>query len=312
MENLELDELRIKTGFDSLDRRLNIFKSNFIVVASRPSQGTSSLVQDIALHNIQSDVNVGYFSYEQSKEEFHARILSKQTRIPLNQLLKGELDDKGLDMANDALKDIKDKTNFTFYNCYHTLSHLINFIRQQNIVKSFDVIFIDYIQLIKSTAALEGRYLELNEISRELKLLAKELNILIVGVSKLNRNLEGRADKRPILYDLRDSGTIEDDADIVLFIYRDDVYKEREEVRKEKEALERGETYRSKFFIKPIEEAEIIVGKNRNGSTGTVKLDFHKDIIKFRDKDYSDAPTITTFEAVSDLNIETVVDIPDI
>jgi replicative DNA helicase len=312
MENLKLDELRIKTGFDSLDRRMDIFKSNFMVVASRPSQGTSSLVQDFTLNNIENGINVGYFSYEQVKEEFYARLASKKTRIPLTQILKGDLDNKGFDKVSDTVKEIKDKNNFTFYNCFHTLSHLINLIRKQHIIKDFDIIFIDYIQLIKSTATLEGRYLELNEISRELKLLAKELNILIVGVSKLNRNLESRSDKRPILYDLRDSGTIEDDADIVLFVYRDNIYKERNEIRKEQEARERGETYRSYFINKPIEETEIIFGKNRNGPVGTVKLDFHKEILKFVDKDYSNAPTVTTFESIDDIEIETMVDIPDI
>jgi replicative DNA helicase len=139
------------------------------------------------------------------------------------------------------------------------------------------------------------------------------MNVPILALSQLNRGLESRPDKRPMLSDIRESGSIEQDADIIMFVYRDDIYKERDEARKEKEAKDRGESYKSAFIDKPIEEAEIIIGKQRNGPTGTVKLDFHKELTRFVDKDMPNgaAPIVTQFEAVSDTEIPTNIDIPE-
>ncbi|HAC71589.1 MAG TPA: replicative DNA helicase, partial [Arcobacter skirrowii] len=127
--------------------------------------------------------------------------------------------------------------------------------------------------------------------------------------------LENRPDKRPMLSDLRESGAIEQDADIIMFVYRDDVYKQRDEARKEKEAKDRGEDYKSKFIDRPIEEAEIIIGKQRNGPIATVKLDFHKSLTKFMDKEnenFGAAPVEVVFESIVDTSKETKVDFPDI
>ena len=145
-------------------------------------------------------------------------------------------------------------------------------------------------------------------------MLARELKIPIVALSQLNRGLESRPDKRPMLSDLRESGGIEQDADIIMFVYRDDVYKERDEARKEKEAKDKGEDYKSKFIDKPVEEAEIIIGKQRNGPIGTVKLDFHKALTKFIDKaneHYGNAPIEVVFKSVADTQKETKIDFPD-
>lgn len=160
----------------------------------------------------------------------------------------------------------------------------------------------------------KDRHQEVSDISRGLKMLARELKIPIVALSQLNRGLENRPDKRPMLSDLRESGAIEQDADIIMFVYRDDVYKQRDEARKEKEAKDRGEDYKSKFQDKPIEEAEIIIGKQRNGPIGTVKLIF-KNLTKFVDKenDFSgSAPIEVVFETVADVEKETNIDIPNI
>jgi len=174
------------------------------------------------------------------------------------------------------------------------------------------MVIIDYLQLMQGTGN-KARHEEVSEISRGLKLLAREMNVPIIALSQLNRGLESRPDKRPMLSDIRESGSIEQDADIIMFVYRDDVYKERDEQRKEKEAKDKGESYKSAFIDKPIEEAEIIIGKQRNGPTGTVKLDFHKELTKFVDKDapHGAAPTITTFDSVSDAQVDTHIDIPD-
>lgn len=144
-------------------------------------------------------------------------------------------------------------------------------------------------------------------------MLARELKIPVIALSQLNRGLENRPDKRPMLSDLRESGAIEQDADIIMFVYRDDVYKERDEARKEKEAKDKGEEYKSTFLNKPIEEAEIIIGKQRNGPIGTVKLDFHKQLTKFVDKEHTgSAPIETIYESVADVQKETMIDMPDI
>jgi replicative DNA helicase len=131
------------------------------------------------------------------------------------------------------------------------------------------------------------RHLEVSEISRGLKMLARELNMPIIALSQLNRSLEARSDKTPMLSDLRESGSIEQDADLILFVYRDDVYREREEKEKIMKAKNDGKTYETKYeFNKPEEEAQIIIGKHRNGELGTVDLLFQKRYTKFVDKSY--------------------------
>ena len=184
----------------------------------------------------------------------------------------------------------------------------------QNEDNKISLVIIDYLQLMQGLGN-KDRHQEVSDISRGLKMLARELKIPIVALSQLNRGLENRPDKRPMLSDLRESGAIEQDADIIMFVYRDDVYKQRDEARKEKEAKDKGEDYKSKFQDKPIEEAEIIIGKQRNGPIGTVKLDFHKNLTKFIDKenDFSGtAPIEVVFETIADVEKETNIDIPNI
>jgi replicative DNA helicase len=130
----------------------------------------------------------------------------------------------------------------------------------------------------------EGRQQEVSEISRGLKQLARELQIPIVALSQLNRGVESRDNKRPMLSDLRESGAIEQDADIILFVYRDDVYREAQEKEREMKAKAEGKEYTSDFRKKPEEDAEIIIGKQRNGPTGTVELVFQKNFTRFVDK----------------------------
>jgi replicative DNA helicase len=160
----------------------------------------------------------------------------------------------------------------------------------------------------------KDRHQEVSDISRGLKMLAREMKIPIIALSQLNRGVESRPDKRPMLSDLRESGAIEQDADIIMFVYRDDVYKERDEARKEKEAKDKGEEYKSSFVNKPIEEAEVIIGKQRNGPIGTVKLDFQKALTRFVDKEseHNNAPIQVVFENIADVEKETSIDMPDI
>ncbi len=152
---------------------------------------------------------------------------------------------------------------------------------------------IDYLQLMSGEGGREGRQQEISEISRGLKQLARELDMPIVALSQLNRSLESRDNKRPMLSDLRESGAIEQDADIILFVYRDDVYREAQEKEKEMRAKAEGREYENIFRKKSEEEAEIIIGKQRNGPTGTVELIFQKNFTRF-----VDASPTAAFEVV--------------
>ena len=311
--NYEFENKSIKSGFDILDKRITMTKGQFVIIASRPSIGKSSFLTQLCYNQAKNNFNVGFYSFESSREDIIFKILAFKTSIPLTNIIKNNMDIKELSNLSTASDDLNSKKILIDTKSYN-LKALIKKIKIDFIIHKLDIVYIDYLQLIKSMSYEENRYLELNQISRELKILAKELNILIISTSELNRGLENRLDKRPMLIDLRDSGTLEDDADIIMFIYRDDVYKQRDEARKEKEAKDKGEDYKSKFIDKPIEEAEIIIGKQRNGPIGTVKLDFHKALTKFIDKaneHYGNAPIEVVFQSVADTQKETKIDFPD-
>jgi len=138
----------------------------------------------------------------------------------------------------------------------------------------------------------KDRHLEISDISRGLKLLARELSTPIIALSQLNRGVESRHDKRPMLSDIRESGSIEQDADVIMFVYRDDIYRVREEKEKEKRAKAEGKEYKSDFFEKPVEDAEIIIGKNRSGPTGIANVEFQKHFTRFVDKGLATAEII--------------------
>jgi replicative DNA helicase len=157
---------------------------------------------------------------------------------------------------------------------------------------------IDYMQLMTGASGGKERHLEVSEISRGLKLLARELDMPIVALSQLNRSLESRYDKRPMLSDLRESGAIEQDADIILFVYRGDIYKEREEKEREEKAKRDGKEYKSNFVKKPVEDVEILIGKNRNGPIGAVEIRFHKAYTNFAEKSESGSEPSYNFSKI--------------
>ena len=304
------------TGFDAMDRKTTGFNpGDLVIIAARPAMGKTSIVLNTTLKNLEKGDGVIFFSLEMPETQLMIRLVSAKSGVPLQNVRKGELDPDQAKRVEQAFKELEDKKLFVD----DTGSVNINQLRararkiagkEDNNVK---MIIVDYLQLMSGTGGSDRR-LVVDEISRGLKLLAREMGIPIIALSQLNRGLENRPDKRPMLSDIRESGAIEQDADIIMFVYRDDIYKERDEQRKEKESLDRGDDppYKSAFIDKPIEEAEIIVGKQRNGSTGTVKLDFHKELTKFVDKElpFNQPPTITTFESVADAGIETNIDIP--
>ncbi|MBU0924924.1 replicative DNA helicase [bacterium] len=275
----------------------------------------TALVLNMALKNVERGKGVIFFSLEMPAEQLMLRMLAAKTSIPLQNLRKGDLDDQQWSNLSGAFDDLNTKKLFVDDGGSININQLRARVRKiaQNEANNISLVIIDYLQLMQGTGN-KDRHQEVSDISRGLKMLAREMKIPIIALSQLNRGVESRPDKRPMLSDLRESGAIEQDADIIMFVYRDDVYKERDEARKEKEAKDKGEEYKSSFVNKPIEEAEVIIGKQRNGPIGTVKLDFQKALTRFVDKEseHNNAPIEMVFEHVADSEKETNIDIPDI
>lgn len=304
------------TGFDALDKRTTGFNAgDLIIIAARPAMGKTALVLNMALKNVEHGKGVIFFSLEMPAEQLMLRMLSAKTSIPLQNLRKGDMDDQQWSNLSGAFDDLNTKKLFVDDGGSVNINQLRARVRKlaQNESNNIKLVIIDYLQLMQGTGN-KDRHQEVSDISRGLKMLAREMKIPIIALSQLNRGLENRPDKRPMLSDLRESGAIEQDADIIMFVYRDDVYKERDEARKEKEAKDKGEDYKSKFINKPVEEAEVIIGKQRNGPIGTVKLDFQKALTRFVDKenDHNNAPIEMVFETIADTEKETSIDIPNI
>ena len=304
------------TGFEALDKKTTGFnEGDLVIIAARPAMGKTALVLNMALKNVERGKGVIFFSLEMPAEQLMLRMLAAKTSIPLQNLRKGDMDDKEWSNLSAAFDDLNSKKLFVDDGGSININQLRARVRKLAQIQenNISLVVIDYLQLMQGLGN-KDRHQEVSDISRGLKMLARELKIPIVALSQLNRGLESRPDKRPMLSDLRESGAIEQDADIIMFVYRDDVYKERDEARKEKEAKDKGEDYKSKFIDKPVEEAEIIIGKQRNGPIGTVKLDFHKALTKFIDKaneHYGNAPIEVVFQSVADTQKETKIDFPD-
>jgi len=302
------------TGFSSLDKKTTGFnEGDLVIIAARPAMGKTALVLNMALKNIEMGKGVVFFSLEMPAEQLMLRMLSAKTSIPLQDLRKGDMNDTQWTNLSAAFEDLNSKKLFVDDGGNININQLRARVRKlaQNEENNISLVIIDYLQLMQGLGN-KDRHQEVSDISRGLKMLARELKIPIIALSQLNRGLESRPDKRPMLSDLRESGAIEQDADIIMFVYRDDVYKEREEARKEKEAKDKGEDYKSKFQNRPIEEAEIIIGKQRNGPIGMVKLDFHKALTKFIEKERfgGEVPIEILFQNMADPQKETNIEMP--
>jgi replicative DNA helicase len=244
----------------------------------------TALVLNMALKAIERNEGVAFFSLEMPAEQLMLRLLSAKTSIPLQALRVGDLRDEQWSQLAAATDEISKKKLFVDDGGYATIHHVRSKLRKlKSQHPEISVAIIDYLQLMSGDGK-EGRQQEVSEISRGLKQLARELQIPIVALSQLNRGVESRDNKRPMLSDLRESGAIEQDADIILFVYRDDVYREAQEKEREMKAKAEGKEYTSDFRKKPEEDAEIIIGKQRNGPTGTVELVFQKNFTRFVDK----------------------------
>jgi replicative DNA helicase len=272
----------LDTGFYELNKKNAGFgKGDLVIIAARPAMGKTAFALNIASHALSQGVGVAIFSLEMPAEQLMLRMLAAKTSIPLQDLRVANIDDGQWSRLTDAIQHFSDSKLFVDDEGGLTMSVLRSKLRKLKARhKEVGVAIIDYLQIMSSSGN-KDRHLEVSDMSRGLKLLARELEMPIIALSQLNRGLEARADKRPMLSDLRESGSIEQDADQILFVYRDDVYRAREEKEKEMKAKAEGKEYKNNFSEKTEEEAEIIIGKNRNGPTGIVNLVFHKRFTRF-------------------------------
>ena len=275
------------TGFFNLNEKTSGFgKGDLVIIAARPSMGKTALVLNMAQKAIDRGEGVAFFSLEMPAEQLMMRLLSVKTGIALQSLRVGDLSEdewKNLAQATDEVSRSKLFIDDGGYATIHHVRSKLRKIKAQH--PEITMAVIDYLQLMSGESnRAEGRQQEISDISRGLKQLARELEIPIIALSQLNRSLESRENKRPMLSDLRESGAIEQDADIILFVYRHDVYLERQEKEKEMKAKTEGKTYVNNYKKKAEEDTELIIGKQRNGPTGTVELKFQKHLTRFIDK----------------------------
>lgn len=255
----------LSTGFNDFDNwTAGLQNSELIIIAGRPGMGKTALGINILENVVLSGVPGAVFSLEMSSESLMTRILSSLTKIDSRRLRRGCVLDKDWHSLVDAVNHIGAAPLYIDDSSVLTPMQLRAKARRLKIEKGIGLIVVDYLQLMTGTGKAESREREIAEISRSLKALAKELQIPIVALSQLNRLVEGRAEKRPSLADLRESGAIEQDADVIAFIYRDELYN------KAQNNPERG-------------LAEIIIAKQRNGPTGAFKMRFNAELTRFND-----------------------------
>ncbi len=302
----------VDTGFKELNRMTSGFgEGDLVIVAARPAMGKTALTLNMALKALENGDGVAFFSLEMPAEQLVLRLLSAKTSIALQDLRVGNLTDEEWTRLSEAVDWLSTQKLFVddegSINIHQVRAKLRKLKAHHPEIK---IAMIDYLQLMNSGSS-KDRHQEVSEISRGLKMLARELQIPIVALSQLNRALESRADKRPMLSDLRESGAIEQDADIILFVYRDDVYRIREEKEKEMKARAEGKEYKSSFHEKEEEDAEIIIGKQRNGPTGIIELKFQKRFTRFVDAGY--IPVEIVYEQSNiDIGSETKIELPPI
>jgi replicative DNA helicase len=253
----------IPTGFEDLDKMTaGLQPSDLVIVAGRPSMGKTSFAMNMVEHAIMDrDSTVLVFSMEMPSESLLIRMLSSLGRIDQTRMRTGDMHEDDWPRFTSAVSQLKDKSFYLDDTPALTPNDLRT--RARRVAREaggLDMIVVDYLQLMRVAGKVENRTNEISEISRNLKAIAKEMNCPMVALSQLNRGLESRTDRRPVMSDLRESGGIEQDADVILFIYRDEVYNE--------ESPDKG-------------TAEIIIGKQRNGPIGRVRLSFIGNLTKF-------------------------------
>ena len=290
----------LSTGLMDLDKMLGgLHPSDLIILAARPSMGKSSLALNIAFDAArhyawepQPDGSrktvgggvVAFFSLEMSAEQLAMRLLGEVSGVSSDRLRKGEIDASEFGQVRDAALEIQEAPLFIDDTGGISIAQLAARSRRLKRTSGLDLIVVDYLQLITTGSRNDNRVQEVSEITQGLKALAKELDVPVVALSQLSRQVENREDKKPQLADLRESGSIEQDADVVMFIYREAYYKSRTEPR---EGTPEHLTWQEEMDqIRHL--AEVIIGKQRHGPIGTVKLHFNENLTKFSNLGRSD------------------------
>lgn len=282
----------VSTGLIDLDKKMGgLHPSDLIILAGRPSMGKTSLATNIAFNvakafkkGKQSDGSigaveggvVGFYSLEMSAEQLAARILSEASEVPSQQIRRGDMTEEEFRRFVDAAKDLEACPLFIDDTPALPISQLAARARRLKRTHGLDLLVIDYLQLCRGTA--ENRVNEISEITMGMKAIAKELNVPVIALSQLSRQVENREDKRPQLSDLRESGSIEQDADVVLFVYRGEYYKEREKPNDhELDKIAAWQEEMDELHGK----ADVIIGKQRHGPIGDVQLSFEGQFTRF-------------------------------
>ena len=276
----------VPTGLTDLDDRLGgLHKSDLIIIAGRPSMGKTALATNIAfnaakkLQENDKKSSIAFFSLEMSSEQLSTRILAEQSRIKSNDIRRGRISDEQFDKFIETSKNISELPLYIDETPAISIAALSNRARRIKRLYGLDMVVIDYIQLMRASNFREGRVQEISEITQGLKALAKELAVPVLALSQLSRAVEQRDDKKPQLADLRESGSIEQDADVVMFVYREAYYLERKEPRPA--TVEHAEWQSKMNEVSNL--AEIIIGKQRHGPTGNIMLEFEAMFTKFKD-----------------------------
>ena len=284
----------ISTGLIDLDKKLGgLHSSDLLIIAGRPSMGKTSLATNMAFsiaNSFKKDTSddgneillsggvVGFFSLEMSSAQLATRILSEHSRVPSDKIRKGELSEDDFRNFIEAAQNLDKCPLYIDDTAALTISSLAGRARRLKRMYGLDVLFVDYLQLIRPSTHKDSRVNEISEITQGLKSIAKELNIPVVALSQLSRQVESRDDKRPQLSDLRESGSIEQDSDVVMFIFREEYYKEREKPDEhDVESFLKWQEDMSRLHGK----AELIIGKQRHGPIGTIELSFQSKLTSF-------------------------------
>jgi replicative DNA helicase len=282
----------LSTGFADLDVRMGgLQPSDLIIVAGRPAMGKTAFATNIAYHvartyradpesgDVLDGAVVGYFSLEMSAEQLATRIMAEQAYIPSDRIRRGRIEADEFDRIVEVSQELQHLPLYIDQTGGITVAQLAARARRLKRQRGLGLIVVDYLQLLSGSTrrAAEGRVQEVSEITTGLKALAKELHVPILALSQLSRQVETREDKRPQLADLRESGSIEQDADVVLFVFREEYYVERRQPRENTEEHKKWQEEMDMVTGK----AEVIIGKQRHGPTGTVTLQFTPEFTRF-------------------------------
>ncbi len=281
----------VPTGLRDLDDKLGgLHQSDLIIIAGRPSMGKTSLATNIAFNAAQKlqesgkKSSVAFFSLEMSSEQLSTRIISEQARISSNDIRRGRISDEQFDKFLETSKNISELPLYIDETPAISIAALSNRARRIKRLFGLDMIVVDYIQLMRGTTLnKDGRVQEISQITQGLKAIAKELSVPVVALSQLSRQVEQRDDHKPQLADLRESGSIEQDADVVMFVYREGYYLQRKEPREA--TVEHAEWQAKMNEVAHL--AQIIIGKQRHGPIGNVTLEFEERFTKFKDTQLS-------------------------